>query len=65
MGNYPNTKREFKGKVVGTDPRTDLAVVKINAKNLPVLKIDDSNKLKTVDKIQEVNREAIQESGEL
>ena len=25
-------KREFKGKVVGTDPRTDLAVVKIDAK---------------------------------
>ena len=29
-------KREFKGKIVGTDPRTDLAVVKINAKDLPV-----------------------------
>jgi serine protease Do len=42
-------KREFKGKIVGTDPRTDLAVVKINAKNLPVLKFGDSNKLKTGD----------------
>ncbi len=42
-------KREFTGKVVGTDPRTDLAVVKINAKDLPVIKIGDSGKLKTGD----------------
>jgi Do/DeqQ family serine protease len=42
-------KREFKGKVVGTDPRTDLAVIKINAKNLPTLSFGDSSKLKTGD----------------
>ncbi len=42
-------KREFKGKVVGTDPRTDLAVIKINAKDLPTVKIGDSNKLKAGD----------------
>jgi Do/DeqQ family serine protease len=42
-------KREFKGKVVGTDPRTDLAVVKINAKGLPTLSFGDSGKLKTGD----------------
>ncbi len=42
-------KREFKGKVVGTDPRTDLAVIKINAKDLPTIKIGDSSKLKTGD----------------
>jgi len=42
-------KREFNGKVVGTDPRTDLAVVKINAQDLPVLKLGDSDKLKTGD----------------
>src|SRR5208283_686684 len=42
-------KREFKGKVVGSDPRTDLAVVKINAKDLPTLKIGESSKLKTGD----------------
>jgi serine protease Do len=42
-------KREFKGKVVGTDPRTDLAVVKIDAKNLPMLSFGDSSKLKTGD----------------
>ncbi len=42
-------KREFKGKVVGTDPRTDLAVVKIDAKDLPTLKLGQSGKLKTGD----------------
>jgi serine protease Do len=42
-------KREFKGKVVGSDPRTDLAVIKINAKDLPTLKIGESIKLKTGD----------------
>jgi len=42
-------KREFKGKIVGTDPRTDLAVVKIQAKDLPTIKIGQSSKLKTGD----------------
>ena len=42
-------KREFKGKVVGTDPRSDLAVVKIDAKDLPTLSFGDSGKLKTGD----------------
>lgn len=39
-------KREFQGKVLGTDKQTDIAVVKIDAKDLPVLKIGDSGKLK-------------------
>jgi serine protease Do len=42
-------KREFKGKIVGTDPRTDLAVVKIAAKDLPTLQMGESAKLKTGD----------------
>ncbi|MHB8729996.1 MAG: DegQ family serine endoprotease [Sulfuricaulis sp.] len=40
-----NDKREFTGKVVGTDPKTDIAVVKINAKNLPTIPWGDSDKL--------------------
>ena len=40
-----NDKREFTGKVVGTDPKTDLAVIKINAKNLPTVPWGDSDKL--------------------
>ncbi len=40
-----NDKREFKGKVVGTDPRTDIAVVKIDGKDLPAIPWGDSDKL--------------------
>jgi len=42
-------KREFKGKVIGSDPKTDLAVIRINAKNLPTLPIGDSDTLRTGD----------------
>jgi len=38
-------KREFKGKLVGTDPKTDLAVVKIAATGLPTIPWGDSTKL--------------------
>src|SRR5437870_11305943 len=38
-------KREFKGKIVGTDPKTDLAVIKIDASNLPYVRWGDSSKL--------------------
>ena len=38
-------KREFPGKIVGTDPKTDLAVVKIDAKNLPSIPWGDASKL--------------------
>jgi Do/DeqQ family serine protease len=39
-------KREVKGQIVGRDPMTDIAVIKINARNLPVLPWGDSSKLK-------------------
>ncbi len=44
-----NDKREFKGKVVGTDAKTDLAIIKIDAKDLPTIIVGDSGKLKTGD----------------
>jgi len=44
-------KREFKGKVVGADAKTDLAVVKIDAGNLPVLPLGDSDKIKVGDMV--------------
>ncbi len=40
-------KREFKGKVIGTDQKTDLAVIKIDAGNLPVVRLGDSDSLKS------------------
>jgi len=36
-------KREFKAKVVGTDSQSDVAVLKIDAKDLPTVKLGDSN----------------------
>ena len=39
-------KREFKGKVVGSDQRTDVALVKIEGKSLPSLKIGNVNNTK-------------------
>jgi serine protease Do len=37
--------REFKGDVKGTDPKTDLAVVHVEAKDLPVATLGDSDKI--------------------
>lgn len=39
-------KREFKGKVIGSDQRTDVALVKIEGKSLPFLKIGNVNNTK-------------------
>jgi len=42
-------KREFKGKVAGIDHLTDVAVVKIDAKGLPAVKIGDPSKARVGD----------------
>jgi serine protease Do len=39
-------KREFKAKIVGTDKRTDVAVVKIEATGLPAVKVGDVSRLR-------------------
>jgi serine protease Do len=39
-------KREFKAKVVGADKRTDVALLKIDAKDLPKVTIGDPDRLK-------------------
>ncbi len=41
-----NDNREFSARIVGTDKTTDLALIKIDGKNLPTLPIGDSDKLK-------------------
>jgi serine protease Do len=41
--------REFTGKVVGKDPKTDVAVLKIDAKDLPYLEMADSDKVEVGD----------------
>jgi serine protease Do len=39
-------RREYRAKVVGIDARTDVAVLKIDAKNLPVVRVGDASRLK-------------------
>jgi len=41
-----NDKRTFKAKVIGTDPNTDIALIKIDAKELPVIAFGNSDSLK-------------------
>ena len=40
-----NDNQVYKGKVIGTDPTTDIALVKIDANNLPTIKMGDSDKI--------------------
>jgi serine protease Do len=40
-----NDGREFKAKVVGKDENSDLAVIKVDADNLPYLRLADSDKI--------------------
>ncbi len=42
-------KREMPGQVVGVDPDTDLALVKVNARNLPTMPWGDSSRLKVAE----------------
>jgi len=42
-------KREMPGQVVGVDPDTDLALVKVNASNLPTMPWGDSSRLKVAE----------------
>jgi S1-C subfamily serine protease len=37
--------RQFKGRVLGEDPLTDVAVIKIEASDLPAVRLGDSNNL--------------------
>jgi serine protease Do len=42
-------RREYKAKVLGSDPATDIAVLKINADNLPVVSLGNPNQLSVGD----------------
>ena len=45
----PGDDKEYKAKVIGKDALTDLAVIKIDKRNLPAIKIADSSKIKPGD----------------
>jgi serine protease Do len=42
-------EREFKAKVIGTDPPTDIAVIQVKAADLPVAQLGDSDKAEVGD----------------
>ncbi|GAI86668.1 unnamed protein product, partial [marine sediment metagenome] len=41
-----HNEKEYKAKIVGTDPNTDLALLKVDDKNLPFAELGDSEKLR-------------------
>jgi serine protease Do len=41
--------RELEAKIVGTDPESDLAVLRVDAKDLPAIEIADSSQIRTGD----------------
>jgi serine protease Do len=46
-----NDGREMTAKVIGTDPQSDLAVVKVDAKNLPAITFADSDIVEVGDRV--------------
>jgi len=46
---FTQDRKKFKAKIIGTDPRTDIAVLKIDATGLPTVTLGDSSKLKVGD----------------
>ena len=46
---FTQDKKKFKAKLIGTDPRTDVAVLKIDGTHLPTLTLGDSSRLKVGD----------------
>jgi serine protease Do len=41
-----NDHQTFQAKVIGTDPNTDLALIKIDGHNLPIVKLGNSDAVK-------------------
>lgn len=41
-----NDRREFRAKVLGADPKTDVAVLKIDASGLPTVKLGQTSQLR-------------------
>lgn len=44
-------RREYTAKVLGSDPATDIAVLRIDAKNLPTVRLGDPNQLEVGDPV--------------
>lgn len=44
-------QRELKAKIIGTDPQSDLAIIKVDAKELPAITFADSSKVEVGDRV--------------
>jgi serine protease Do len=44
-------RREFKAKLIGTDAKTDIAVIKIDASSLPIITVGNSSKIQIGDAV--------------
>jgi len=44
-----SNRREFKAKVVGTDPKSDVAVIRVDASGLPAITLGDSSRVQVGD----------------
>lgn len=51
---YLSDNRQFPAKLIGTDPKTDVAVIKIGATGLPTLPIGDSSKMQVGDLVMAI-----------
>ncbi len=47
-------EREYEAEIIGTDPPTDVALIKIDAENLPFLNISDSDLLRVGDQVMAI-----------
>lgn len=54
-----NDNRKYKAKIIGTDPKTDLAVIKIEGSNLPAIYKGDSDKIRVGDWVLAIGNPAI------
>jgi Do/DeqQ family serine protease len=46
--------KEYEAEIIGTDPPTDVALIKIDAENLPIIQIGDSHKLRVGDQVMAI-----------
>jgi serine protease Do len=49
-----NSEREYTAEIIGTDPPTDVALIKIDAENLPTVQIADSDGLRIGDQVMAI-----------
>ncbi|MEN8008027.1 MAG: DegQ family serine endoprotease [Candidatus Krumholzibacteriota bacterium] len=47
-------EREYEAEVIGTDPPTDVALIKIDAENLPTVRVGDSDQLRVGDQVMAI-----------